>query len=85
MGGTGTRNDLGRKPVKSGKLVKFLRGETTVHAYIYRDCGAVHAAVYVLDPRSRSDRPEVSLSGATEEAVEADVRAWVDRRFPRPE
>jgi hypothetical protein len=69
--------------VKSGKLVKFLRGEAAVHAYIYRDSGAVHAAVYVLDPRSGSDKPAAALSGATEEDVEAEVRAWVERRFPR--
>jgi hypothetical protein len=69
--------------VKSGKLVKFLRGEAAVHAYIYRDGGAVHAAVYVLDPRSGSDEPAAALSGRTEEDVEAQVRAWVERHFPR--
>jgi YD repeat-containing protein len=69
--------------MKTGRLIKFHRPGGDVHAYMYRDEGRVRASVFVLKGRSAGREPLARLTGATEEEVERDLRAWVDARFPR--
>jgi len=70
--------------VKTGRLLKFHRGATEIHAYLYRD-GAVHkAAVYLISSASaQQDPPLHSLSAPTEQEVEAAAREWIESRYPR--
>jgi YD repeat-containing protein len=68
--------------VKTGKLIKFHRPDGDVHAYMYREEGHVRASVFVLSGRSAAREPLARLTGATEEDVERELRAWVDKKFP---
>jgi len=70
--------------VKTGRLLKFHRGATEVHAYLYRDAAAFHAAVYVMSstPGQKSERVR-SLSAPTENEVEAAAREWIESHYPR--
>jgi hypothetical protein len=68
--------------VKTGRLLKFRRPGGDVHAYLYREGEVVHAEVFVA--ATMSARPAAErFSGGTEPEVEARVRAWVDRHFPK--
>jgi hypothetical protein len=70
--------------VKSGRLLKFHRPGGDVHAYLYRDGPVVRAALYVMSPAREGDsEPQHVISGPSEEQVEAEVRAWIEARFPR--
>jgi hypothetical protein len=69
--------------MKTGRLLKFHRPGGEVHAYLYQEAGAVYASVYLLAP-GHGRRPVHEVSGGDSEAVEADVRAWVEAHFPRP-
>jgi hypothetical protein len=69
--------------MKTGRLLKFRRPGGDVHAYLYEEAGAVRASVYVLAP-GQDRLPVHEVSGADSEAVEAEVRAWVQAHFPRP-
>lgn len=70
--------------MKTGRLLKFQRPGGVVHAYLYRDGQLVRAALYLMSASERpAGDPIHSVSGASEAGVEADVRAWVDLRFPR--
>jgi hypothetical protein len=71
--------------VKTGRLLKFHRGATEIHAYLYRDAAAYHAAVYVM-PSSASGQPSErvrSLTAPTEHEVEAAAREWIESHYPR--
>ena len=70
--------------MKTGRLLKFHRGPTEIHAYLYRDAATFHAVVYVMSsgPGPQSQRVR-SLSGATEHEVEAATREWIESHYPR--
>ena len=36
--------------MKTGRLLKFRRGGTEIHAYVYQDGGEIRAALYVTAP-----------------------------------
>lgn len=70
--------------MRTGKLLKFQRPGGDVHAYVYREEGAIRAALYVMSPgKHRDGEPVHAIEGTSGSGVEADVRAWVDRHFPR--
>jgi hypothetical protein len=70
--------------VKTGRLLKFHRPAAIVQAYLYQEAGQCRASVYVQDPqRPPDDEPSASFSGASDAAVQAQVRAWVDTHYPR--
>jgi len=70
--------------VKTGRLLKFQRPGGEVHAYFYQDAGVVKAALYVRSADSPAEHgPELELQAATAEALDREVRAWVDAHFPR--
>jgi len=68
--------------MKTGRLLKFHRAGTDVHAYLYREGGRFQAALYLLAPGRRERGAAATLSGAEEAEVESAVRAWIDERFP---
>ncbi len=68
--------------MKTGKLLKFHRPGGDVHAYVYRE-GRGHRAALYVPARQPGAEPVHVISGAGEEEVEAAVRAWVDRHFPK--
>ena len=70
--------------MKTGRLLKFHRGEAEIHAYLYRDGSSFCAAVYVMSQdAARQNEPVQSLSGLSEQAVETATREWIDARYPR--
>ena len=68
--------------MKTGKLIKFHRPGGDIHAYVYREGGSHRASLYVPG-RTPGSEPVHVISGPGEEDVEAAVREWVDRHFPR--
>ena len=68
--------------MKTGRLLKFHRAGTDVHAYLYREGGRFQAALYLLASGRRERGPAATLSGVEEAEVERAVRAWVEERFP---
>jgi hypothetical protein len=70
--------------MKTGKLMKFPRPAGDVQAYLYRDAETYRASLYVTTLGVREREPVATLSGASEDALLAEVRAWVDRHYPRP-
>ena len=70
--------------MKTGRLLKFHRKDAEIQAYLYQD-GAFHkATIYVRRAGTRSETaPEQELQSAADATLEADVRAWVEARFPR--
>lgn len=68
--------------MKTGRLLKFHRAGTDVHAYLYQEGGRFRAALYLIAPGQRDPGAAATLSGAEEAEVESAVRAWVDERFP---
>jgi hypothetical protein len=70
--------------MKTGRLLKLLRPGVELHVYLYRDGRELKAAVYALGPGFHGPDPIHTVSGVSEPAVEADVRAWVDAHFPKP-
>jgi hypothetical protein len=70
--------------VKTGKLLKFPGRTADVHAYVYRDGALYRASIYVLAAGARPGAtPAREITGRTAASVEADVRAWVERNYPR--
>lgn len=70
--------------MKTGRLLKFRRGDAEIHAYVYRDGRLMHAAIYVMGPGAPSHRqPDHELSAPTEAEVESAVHSWVDAHHPR--
>lgn len=68
--------------MKTGRLLKFPRRGGDVHAYFYQEGDEVRAAIYVLSPGG--DRgPVHEIVGSSGEAVEAEVRAWIESHYPR--
>jgi hypothetical protein len=70
--------------MKTGRLLKFRRSRADIHAYVYRDGAGFKASVYVAEAgvRQRQD-PVMSIDGETEARVEDDVRAWVEKNYPK--
>ena len=70
--------------MKTGRLLKFHRSGAEVHAYLYhQEPGGYRAALYVRTADGKNpDEPLESLAAASEAALEAEVRAWIDHRFP---
>jgi hypothetical protein len=70
--------------MKTGRLLKFHRPGGDVQAYVYREDAEFRAAVYVVAPGQGPDPgPAESFTGSTESGVEDQVRAWVERNYPR--
>jgi len=71
--------------MKTGRLLKFQRGDAELHAYLFReDDGRFAAVVYVFSgPGEDPQRAVHRQTGTSEADVEAGVRAWVDARYPR--
>jgi hypothetical protein len=69
--------------MKTGRLLKLSRPGMELHVYLYQDGREVKAAVYALGPEARGLDPIHTVSGASEDAVEAEARAWVDTHFPK--
>lgn len=65
--------------MKTGRLLKFRRDGAEVHAYFYQDDLTVKAAIYLrhLPDGPGHTAPDHEIEGATDEEVEAKVRAWV--------
>jgi hypothetical protein len=63
--------------VKTGRLVKLLRGTTEIQLYLFREGPKFQAAIYVGDGAT----PLHTVVGAEENAVELEARAWVSGRF----
>ena len=68
--------------MKTGRLLKFHRVGTDVHAYLYREGGRFQAVLYLIPADRREQGPAATLSGAEEAEVETAVRAWVEERYP---
>ena len=68
--------------MKTGRLLKFRRPGGEVHAYLYKEEGQCHAALYLLSSGREDGAPVQTLSGPVESGVERDVRACVDAHFP---
>ena len=68
--------------MKTGRLLKFRRPGGEVHAYLYKEEGQCHAALYLLSSGREDGAPVQTLSGPVESGVEQDVRDWVDAHFP---
>ena len=70
--------------VKTGRLVKFHRPGGEVHAYFYLDEGIAKAALYVRAAEApEGHAADVELHATTGEALDVEVRAWVDAHFPK--
>lgn len=69
--------------MKTGRLLKFHRPGGDVHAYLYREGDQVHASIFVLSAADAGRRPMAVLSGTSEDEVERELRAWVERQFPK--
>ena len=70
--------------MKTGKLLKFHRPGGDIQAYVYDDGGVARATLYLLAPGDRPSEPVHSFTGASAAEVEEELRAWVERHFPRP-
>jgi hypothetical protein len=68
--------------MKTGRLMKFQRPGADVQAYIYRDVSLFRANLYLMGPGHGKD-PVHTLSAATENRVEDEVRSWVELHFPK--
>jgi hypothetical protein len=70
--------------MKTGRLLKFHRPGGDLHAYLYREAEAVRAVLYLFSPGRDDDRgPVHEIRGSSSEAVEAELRAWIDAHYPR--
>jgi hypothetical protein len=70
--------------MKTGRLLKFQRPGGEVQAYIYREGGQYHAAMYLYCPERKPDGELLpTIIGPTEGKVEEAVRAWVEKNYPR--
>jgi hypothetical protein len=68
--------------MKTGRLLKFHRPGGDVQAYLYEEAGLVRANVYVLSA-ANDRKPAVTVTGPDSDAVETEVRAWVEAHYPR--
>jgi hypothetical protein len=69
--------------MKTGRLLKLHRPGVELHVYLYLDGPEVKAAVYALGCGAPNLDPIHAVTGSSEAAVEAEVRSWVDARFPK--
>ena len=70
--------------MKTGRLLKFQRPGGEVQAYLYREAGEYHAAMYLYSPeRKPSGELLPTITGPSEAKVEEAVRAWVEKNYPR--
>ena len=69
--------------MKTGKLLKFQRPGVDIQAYVYRDDEEVRACLYVLTGGNPDQAPTHVILGASEDCVEAEVRAWIESNYPR--
>ncbi len=72
------------RAMKTGRLLKFHRPGGDVHAYLYSQGEQVRAALYLMRP-GRDREPVQEITGGSDEGVEAEVRAWVEAHYPRPQ
>ncbi len=73
--------------MKTGRMLKFHRPGGDVHAYFYLEQDAARAVLYHFPPgpgRPGDRSPVHEVRGASSDAVEAEVRAWIDAHYPRP-
>ncbi len=70
--------------MKTGRLLKLHRPGVELHLYLYQDGPEVKAAVYALGGSAPSPNPVHVVTGASETAVEAEARSWVDAHYPKP-
>lgn len=68
--------------MKTGRLLKFHRPGGDVQAYLYQEAGLVRASVYVMSA-GNDRKPAHTVSGPDSEAVETEVRAWIEAHYPR--
>src|SRR3989442_16017700 len=68
--------------MKTGRLLKFHRAGTDVHAYLYREGGRFQAALYLIPADRREQGPAATLSGAEEAGVGSPVRGGIQERDP---
>lgn len=68
--------------MKTGRLLKFHRPGADVHAYLYQEGDEMLAVVYLMSPAGARD-PVHRIAGRTSDEVEAELRAWVESRYPR--
>lgn len=68
--------------MKTGRLLKFHRPGGEIHAYLYSQGAVVCAALYLMQP-GRDREPVREITGASDEGVEAEVRAWVATHYPQ--
>lgn len=55
-----------------------------MHAYLYKEGALFRGAVYLMSSeRSQANQPLARIEGPSEANVEAEVRAWVDARYPK--
>lgn len=69
--------------MKTGKLLKFHRPTGDIQAYVYNDGTVARASLYLLSPGGPPGEPVHRVSGPTTAKVEEEIRAWVDKHFPR--
>jgi hypothetical protein len=69
--------------MKTGKLLKFQRPGAAIHAYLYKEGASFMASLYVMDPRKPARDAAHTVRGETEAGVERDVRAWVEKNYPK--
>ena len=69
--------------MKTGRLLKLIRPGVELHVYLYHEGRETRAAVYALGPGFHGQDPIHTVTGASEAAVEAEARSWVDGRFPK--
>ena len=69
--------------MQTGRLRKFQRPRGEVQAYLYREDGQYHASMYLYAADRARGELLPTISGPSETAVEAAVRAWVDEHYPR--
>jgi hypothetical protein len=67
--------------MKTGKFLKFSRPGGEVHAYLYVEDGSFRAQVYL--PHAGGRTPEHVIDGPSEKAVEAALREWVEKHYPK--
>jgi hypothetical protein len=55
-----------------------------VHAYLYKEGVLYRASIYLMSgERGQANEPLRQLEAVSETALEAEVRAWVDSRYPK--
>ena len=69
--------------MKTGRLLKFHRPGGDLHAYLYLEGDGARAVLYRLAP-GQERGPVHEVRGSSSDAVEAEVRAWIEAHFPRP-